>query len=106
METYLYCQTIFLALVCLVIPWLARMAGYEIGRKAFDLVGVGEIFFLLAAAFGLGGALVDMLAQTGRAFMVVTFALGWIALFAGAIWGTVDVIREPQHELAHKGARA
>jgi hypothetical protein len=29
----------------------------------------------------------------------VTFVLGWIALFAGAIWGTLDVLREPNREL-------
>jgi hypothetical protein len=29
----------------------------------------------------------------------------WIALFAGAIWGTIDVIREPQHEFSHRAGR-
>ncbi len=98
---YTYYELIVLGLVCLITPWLARMSGYEIGRKAFDLVGIAGIFFFLAAAFGLGGALVQMLDDIGRVFMVVTFVLGWIALFAGAIWGTIDVIREPQHDFAH-----
>src|SRR5205809_2543705 len=102
----MYYELIILALVCLISPWLARMAGYEIGRKAFDLVGVAGIFFLLTASFGLGGSLVAMLTDIGRVFMVVTFVLGWIALFAGAIWGTVDVIREPQHDLARQNVRS
>src|SRR5437660_1062134 len=102
----MYYPLILLAFVCLITPWLARLAGYEIGRKAFDLVGVAGIFFLLAASFGMGGLLVAMLTDMARVFMVVTFVLGWIALFAGAIWGTIDVIREPQHELRHSTVRA
>ena len=98
----MYYELIVLGLVCLAAPWLAKMAGYEIGRKPFDLVGVAGIFFLLSAAFGLGMTLVTMLFEVGRAFMVVSFVLGWIALFAGAIWGTIDVIREPDHRLVHK----
>src|ERR1051326_1117456 len=95
----MYYPLILLAFVCLITPWLARLAGYEIGRKAFDLAGVAGIFFLLSAAFGLGGLLVAMLANIAAVFMIVSFVLGWIALFAGAIWGTVDVLREPQHEI-------
>ncbi len=98
----MYYELIVLGLVCLAAPWLARLAGYEIGRKPFDLVGVAGIFFLLAAAFGLGMTLVDLLAQVGKAFMLVSFVLGWIALFVGAIWGTIDVIREPDHRLMQK----
>ncbi len=98
----MYYQLIVLGLVCLAAPWLARLAGYEIGRKPFDLVGVAGIFFLLAASFGLGMAMVDLLSQVGMAFMLVSFVLGWISLFAGAIWGTIDVIREPDHRLMHK----
>ncbi len=98
----MYYELIVLGLVCLAAPWLARLAGYEIGRKPFDLVGVAGIFFLLAAAFGLGMTMVDLLFQVGKAFMLVSFVLGWIALFAGAIWGTIDVVREPDHRLMHK----
>ncbi len=98
----MYYALIVLGLVCLITPWLARMAGFEIGRKAFDLVGIAGIFFFLATAFGLGGALVPtLLTDIGRVFMVVSFVLGWIALFAGAVWGTIDVVREPQHDFEH-----
>jgi L-lactate permease len=99
----MYYELILLGLVCLAAPWLAKMAGYEIGRKPFDLVGVAGIFFLMASAFGLGMTLVVLLADIGRVFMLVSFVLGWIALFAGAVWGTIDVIKEPDHRLLHKG---
>lgn len=95
----MYSELILLGLVCFAAPWLARVARYEIGRKSLDLVGIAGIFFLLAAAFGLGASLVETLRGTGTVFQVVTFALGWIALFAGAIWGTLDVLREPNREL-------
>ncbi|HTS18359.1 MAG TPA: hypothetical protein VMP11_12355 [Verrucomicrobiae bacterium] len=97
----MYYELIVLGLVCLGAPWLARLAGFETGRKPFDLVGVGGIFFLLTAAFGLGIDLIMALAQIGRAFMVVSMLLGWIALAVGAVWGTIDVVRETDHGLLH-----
>ena len=97
----MYYELIILGLVCLASPWLAEVAGFETGRKPFDLVGVAGMFFLLSAAFGLGIDLVIALADVGRAFMLVSMLLGWIALGAGAVWGTNDVIREPYHGLLH-----
>ena len=100
----MYYELIVLGLVSLAAPWLAKLAGFETCRKPFDLVGVGGIFFLLTAAFGLGVNLVVSLADIGRAFMVLSMLLGWIALGAGAVWGTIDVIREPYHSLLHHKA--
>ena len=97
----MYYELIVLRLICLAAPWLAKIAGFETGRKPFDLVGVAGIFFLLAAAFGIGMTLVAGLEQIGHAFMLVSMVLGWIALAAGAVWGTIDVIREP-YRLLHK----
>ena len=95
-----YYQLIVLGVVCLATPWLAKMAGYEIARKSFDLVGIAGIFFLLAAAFGLGMDMVETLRGIGSAFQIVSIVLGWIALAAGAVWGTLDVLREPNHGLS------
>ena len=100
----MYYELIVLGLVCLGSPWLARAAGFETGRKPFDLVGVAGMFFLLTAAFGLGIDLVVALADIGRAFMLVSMLLGWIALGIGAVWGTIDVIREPHNGLLHHKA--
>jgi hypothetical protein len=100
----MYYELIVLGLVCLGAPWLAKMSGFETGRKPFDLVGVAGMFFLLTAAFGLGIDLVVALADIGRAFMTVSMLLGWIALAAGAVWGTIDVIGEPHNGLLHHKA--
>lgn len=100
----MYYELIVLALVSLVAPWLAKIAGFETGRKPFDLVGAAGIFFLLSAAFGLGMNLVEMLQDIGRVFMIVSFVLGWIVLGAGALWATLDVIREPDHALSRTRA--
>jgi len=100
----MYYELIVLGLVCLGAPWLAKMSGFEASRKPLDLVGVGGIFFLLTAAFGLGMNLVTALADTGRGLMVISMILGWIGLGAGAVWGTLDVLREPNHGLAHHRA--
>ena len=95
----MYYELIVLGLICLASPALAKIAGFETGRKPFDLIGVGGMFLLLSAAFGLGMNLVLALADIGRSFMVVSTLLGWVALGAGAVWGTIDVIREPDHGL-------
>jgi hypothetical protein len=100
----MYYELIVLGLVTLAAPWLAKMAGFEMGRKPFDLVAVAGIFFLLAASFGIGTSLVVALTDIGHAFMLVSVVLGWIALAAGAVWGTIDVIREPHHGMLHHKA--
>jgi hypothetical protein len=100
----MYYELIVLGLICLAAPGLAKIAGFETGRKPFDLVGVGGIFFLLSAAFGLGMNLVLALADLGRSFLLVSMLLGWVALAVGAVWGTIDVIREPDHGLLHHKA--
>ncbi|HXI85127.1 MAG TPA: hypothetical protein VNL17_13665 [Verrucomicrobiae bacterium] len=95
----MYYELIVLGLICLASPALAKIAGFETGRKPFDLIGVGGMFLLLSAAFGLGMNLVLALADIGKSFMLVSMLLGWVALGAGAVWGTIDVIREPDHGL-------
>ena len=97
----MYYELIVLGLICLASPALAKIAGFETGRKPFDLIGVGGMFLLLSAAFGLGMNLVLALADIGRSFMMVSMLLGWVALGSGAVWGTIDVIREPDHGLLH-----
>ncbi len=100
----MYYELIVFGIVCLVAPWVAGYVGYEMRRKPFDLVGVAGIFFLLAASFGLGMNLIPLLTHFGQVFMIVSFVLGWVAMGVGAIWTTIEIIREPEHDLPHKGA--
>ena len=99
-----YYEVIFLGLVCLAAPWLGRLGGYESARKPFALVSIAGMFFLLAAAFGLGLEMVDALKGIGVAFETVSFVLGWIALAAGAIWTTIDLLRLPAHTMSRSRA--
>ena len=78
----MYFQLLVLGLICLAAPGLVRFAGYETRRKPFDLVGIGGIFFLLAASFGLGPNLVGSLRDMPEVFVVLTIislCLGWIS---------------------------
>jgi len=89
----------------LAAPGLARFAGYETPRKPFDLVGIGGIFFLLAASFGLGPNVVESLHNMPRLFnglMIISLCLGWLSLIVGALWTSLEVLREPEHGLLHK----
>ncbi len=94
-------ELIILALVCLGAPSLAKFAGYETHRKPFDLVGIAGIFFLLATALGLNVTLLPMMERIAHTLMMVSFVLGWLMLALGAIWGMLEVWREPDHGLAH-----
>ena len=103
----MYTQFLLLGLICLAAPVLARFAGYETRRKPFDLVGIGGIFFLLAASFGLGLSLGDYLrGMTGlfEGLTVISLCLGWLSLLIGAVWSTVEVLREPEHTLGSRSA--
>ena len=94
-------ELICLGLVCLAAPWFAKMAGYETYRKPFDFVGVAGIFFLLGASFVIGGSMVSWLVIE-KLLVGISFILGWISLALGALWGAIEVIREPEHGMTHK----
>jgi|ERR1043166_250215 hypothetical protein len=100
----MYFQLLVLGLICLAAPVFARFAGYETRRKPFDLVGIGGIFFLLAASFGMGPSLlanVKSLPGFLQVLTVISMCLGWISLIVGAVWSTIEVIQEPEHTLVH-----
>jgi hypothetical protein len=78
-------ELIVLGLVCFIAPWLARLGGYETGRKPFDFVGIGGIFFLLSAAFSVG---------------ITLFT--WLGEFGSALWEMFAMLRSPMHALTHK----
>lgn len=100
----MYYQLLLLGLICLVAPVLARFAGYETRRKPFDLVGIGGIFFLLAASLGLGPNSIDSLQRMlglFNAITVISFCLGCISLIVGAVWSTIEVLQEPEGRMLH-----
>ncbi len=104
----MYFELLVLGLICLAAPCFARFAGHETRRKPFDLVGIGGIFFLLAASFGLGLTMFDSIRNSasllslGRGLMGISFILGWLSLIVGAVWSTLEIIREPEHGMLYK----
>lgn len=93
---------IVLGLVCIVAPWFAKMAGYEVPRKPFDLVGIAGIFFLLGASLFIGVEHVAWLSWLGAFILSLPYVVGVVLLGLGAIWGTVAVLMEPGHGLLMK----
>jgi hypothetical protein len=104
----MYYQLVLLGLVCLAAPCFVRDGGYESRHKPFELVGVSGIFFLLGASFGLGMSTVDYLQNNvsmlnlARGLMAISFILGWIGLIIGAIWSTVEILREREPFVARR----
>jgi hypothetical protein len=78
------------------------MAGYEVPRKPFDLVGIAGIFFLLGASVFIGVEHVAWLSSLGAFILSLPYVAGLILLGLGAIWGTVAVLLEPGHGLLMK----
>ena len=87
-------ETIMLGVACLSAPLFAKLAGYEITKKPYDMVGVGGLFFLLGAAFTLGPCKVDFLLNIGVIGTIVSHILGWLMVIIGASRSALDVIME------------
>lgn len=100
----MYNELIFLGLACVASAYLAKGAGYKNGRKAFNLVGVGGVFFLMSAGFGIGIAHVASLATIGGYLFKMSVLAGWAMLTLGGISGVLEVVRDLDHILVHKKA--
>src|SRR5205085_10186352 len=87
-------ETIILGIACLSAPLFAKLAGYEISKKPYDMVGVGGLFFLLGAAFTLGPSRVEFLLNIGTIGSIVSHVLGWLMVIIGAFRSALDVILE------------
>src|SRR5262245_40289639 len=93
---------IVLGLVCIVAPWFAKMVGYEVPRKPFDLVGIAGIFFLLGASLFIGVVHISWLKSLGDFLLSLPYVMGVVLLGIGAIWGTIAVLLEPGHGMLKK----
>ncbi len=87
-------ETIILAVACLSAPLFAKYAGYEIHKKPYDMVGVGGLFFLLAAAFSLGPLKVEFMYNIAVTGSIASHVLGWLMVIIGAFRATIDVLME------------
>jgi len=93
--------TLILAVAALSAPLFARLAGYELRRKPFELVAAAGLFFLLTVAFGL--LPLDYVALKTIWFWagVVSYFIGWLSLLVGAVWEMVDVLSTPEEAAQH-----
>ncbi len=87
-------ETIILGVACLSAPLFAKYAGYEIRKKPYDMVGVGGLFFLLGAAFALGPAKVEFLANIAAIGSIAAHVIGWLHVIVGAFRSMIDVMLE------------
>jgi hypothetical protein len=68
------------------------MAGYELRRKPFELVGASGLFFMLTVAFALMPISESVISGIWNFFRIISYFIGWLALLIGAIWELVDVL--------------
>lgn len=97
-------ELIVLGFVCFIAPWIARLAKYDTDRRAFDLVGVGGIFFLLCAAFTIGRAIVPWMEVFQQGLATIAFILGAIALLVGAVWEVIEILHVGERMVPRKEA--
>ncbi len=93
----MYYELIILGIVALGVPLLVKSMGLEVLLKPFDYVGLGGVFFLLAAAFHLGAGLIEGLSVLFGYLLIAVFLLGILFLVIGALIGVLHVIRDPDH---------
>ena len=91
-------ELVVLSIALLLAPVLAKHAGYERGGH-LDLVGVGGLFLLLAAAthapvFEIHGFFTTLGVYLG----ILAQGLGVMLLALGTLWGVMDVLfKTPAH---------
>jgi hypothetical protein len=89
-------ETLMLAFIALIAPLFGKLAGYELRRKPFELVAASGLFFLLTVAFGVLPIQEATMVSIWNFLGVVSYFIGWIALFVGAIWELVEVLTVPE----------
>ena len=100
----MYYELIFLGLVCVVAPYLAKAAGYKNGLMPFKLLGLSGFFFLMSAGFGLGIGLVESLHVMGAHLVKISVIVAWAMMLLGGLLSVIEVIRDLDHILVHKKA--
>ena len=93
----MYYELIILGIVSIGVPLLVKLVGLELLRKPFDYVGLGGVFFLLAAAFKMGITVIAGLSVLLNYLLMAAFILGVFFLIIGALMGVLHVIRDPGH---------
>jgi len=90
-------QLILLAISCLSVQFVAKYVGHNVKKLPYDLVGLGGLFFLLAAASGLelgGPEIVHSL--VGMVSMIAPI-MGWFCLLGATIMGVLDILKHLMH---------
>jgi hypothetical protein len=102
-----YYLFLFLGLVCLTGPWIARHFGYEARGKPYDLIGTGGVFFLLGAFFGIGMEIVSryvgvstatLILPWFQALLLISLCIAWVAMIGGVTWAADKLVRETEHK--------
>ncbi|MEW6348202.1 MAG: hypothetical protein AB1646_04020 [Thermodesulfobacteriota bacterium] len=84
-------ETLVLAVVTLSAPLFGKLAGCELERRPFGLVGASGLFFLLTVAFSLMPVEVGSISYFWFMCSVISYFIGWIALLFGAFWQLAEV---------------
>jgi hypothetical protein len=85
-------ETLILAAVALVAPLVGKIAGCELERRPFGLVGAAGLFFLLTVAFSMVPVTEGFLASVWFVCSVISYFIGWIALLVGAFWQLFETL--------------
>lgn len=91
-------ELVFLGLVAMVAPVFAKYAGYE-HEGHLDWIGVGGLFFLLAAATTIPlFSIRDVFMTFGHYMGILSQGMGFLFLVIGTLLGVIDVLRRtPVH---------
>lgn len=94
-------QLIFLAVACLSVQFFAKYAGHNVKKMAYDLVGLGGLFFLLSAASGLELGGLDIIHSVSIMVGTISPIMGWLCLLGATLLGMLDVLMHTEKLLPH-----
>lgn len=89
-------ETLALAFVALITPFLGKIAGYELRRKPFEFVAASGLFFMLTVAFSILPLDVGYVKSLWYGLSVISYFIGWISLLVGCFWELFAVITIPE----------
>lgn len=89
--------TLMLAVVCMLVPVLAKYSGYGM-TKYTRIVGVSGLFFMLSIVFTGGIWTHESLVKIGTLCNLGTHFLGFLGLLIGTLMGAMDLLTDTGHE--------
>jgi len=88
---------ILLAIACLSLQFVAKYVGHNVKQLPYDMVGLGGLFFLLAAPSSLDLGGVEILHSLVGMVSSISPIMGWFCLLGATMMSVLDILMHLMH---------